>query len=117
MCRISSILPKRTAGQRGVAGDPAPGLGDGADIAAGAERALAGAADQHSVDFRIGGPIPQHWREPPVHPQGEGVQRLRPVEGNGGNPASRRTGCRRYQTPRNLSLRGAERRSNLDHRQ
>src|SRR6266851_7873744 len=39
------------------------------------------------MNGRIIGPFAQHRCETPVHRQGEGIQRLRPVEGNGGSPA------------------------------
>ena len=56
-----------------VAGQPAPGLVDRADIAAGAEGAVADAADQQGAGLRIFGPAPQHRREGAIHPKREGI--------------------------------------------
>jgi len=67
------FLAEEHGGQRAVAGEAAPGLVDRADIAAGAEGALAGAADQDGVDVRIIGPGAQHRVETAIHRQGEGV--------------------------------------------
>ena len=50
------FLAKEHRGQVGGAADPAPGLPDRAHIAAGAEGAPAGAADEDRVHRRVFGP-------------------------------------------------------------
>ena len=77
---------KKIAGQRGVAGDAAPGLVDRANIAAGAEGALAGAADHDGMDHGFVRPGPQHRGETPVHAEREGIQCLGPVQGTVATP-------------------------------
>ena len=50
------FLAKKDRGQIRVAADPAPRLVDRAHIAAGAERAVAGAADDDGMYRRVGRP-------------------------------------------------------------
>ena len=53
-----------------------------ADVAAGAERPLARALDQHGVDVGVGAPARSARRRAPAHRQRQRVQRARPVEGD-----------------------------------
>ena len=81
------FFAKEHRGEFAVAGDAAAGLVDRPDVAAGAEGALAGAADQDGMEFGALLPLPQHRRQRAVHTEGEGVERLRPVQGDGRQPA------------------------------
>ena len=74
------FLAKEHRGQIGIAADPAPGLPDRADIAAGAEGAPAGAADEDSAHRRVLGPGFERRSDAAVVRQGQRVQRLRPVD-------------------------------------
>src|SRR5947208_1266414 len=74
------FLAEEDGCQRAVAGEAAPGLVNRADIAAGAEGALAGAADQDRLDAGVLGPGAQHRIEAAVHVERKGVEGLRPVQ-------------------------------------
>ncbi len=81
------FLAKEHRGQIGIAADAAPGLPDRAHIAAGAEGAPAGAADQDGAHRRVGGPGGERRGDAAVIGQGQRIQRLRPVERDRGEPA------------------------------
>ena len=81
------FLAEEHRSQARIAGDPAAGLVDRADIAAGAEGTAAGAADDDGMHRWILGPCRQRRGDPPVVRQGQRVQRLRPVDRQGGEPA------------------------------
>ena len=81
------FFPEKHRGQIAIAGNAAPGLVDRAHVAAGAERALAGAAHQHGTDHRVIFPGAQHRVEAPIHAEREGVKRPRPVQHYGRDAA------------------------------
>ena len=74
------FFTKKDRGQVRVAADPAPRLIDRAHIAAGAECPVAGAADDHGIYRRVGGPVAQCRVDASVIVEGQRIERLRPVD-------------------------------------
>jgi hypothetical protein len=79
--RVHRVLDRIEA-QRG--GDPLAGQHavQPADVAAGAEGALAGTLDQHGVHRGVGLPARQAVGQHAAHRQRQRVERARPVEGD-----------------------------------
>ncbi len=78
------FFAKEDGWKLGLAADAAPCLVDRAHVAAGAEGALAGAANDHGMDRRIGRPVGKGGSEASVVGEGQRVERLRPVDDQGG---------------------------------
>ena len=81
------FLTEKRGRQGVVAGEAATRFVDRPDVTAGAEGALAGAADQHRLDAGVLGPGAQHRIEAAVHVERKGVEGLRPVQRYGRDPA------------------------------
>ena len=73
-------------GEKARIARPAPVV-QSADVAAGAEGAFAGRADENTLDRRVGGPRVQRACQGANHVEGDRVQGLRAVEGDDARPA------------------------------